>query len=88
MADSYDVVIIGAGPGGYNCAIRCGQLGLKTAIIEKEALRVLFAQGGGFDALERAGVRGAAAARMNAAGFVDAVLDLLPAEQGLARAAC
>jgi dihydrolipoamide dehydrogenase len=35
MAESYDVVIIGAGPGGYNCATRCGQLGLKTAIIEK-----------------------------------------------------
>ena len=35
MADSYDVVIIGAGPGGYNAAIRAGQLGLKTAIIEK-----------------------------------------------------
>ncbi len=35
MSDTYDVVIIGAGPGGYNCAIRCGQLGLKTAIIEK-----------------------------------------------------
>lgn len=35
MAETYDVVIIGAGPGGYNCAIRAGQLGLKTAIIEK-----------------------------------------------------
>lgn len=35
MAQDYDVVIIGAGPGGYNCAIRAGQLGLKTAIIEK-----------------------------------------------------
>ena len=35
MSDTFDVVIIGAGPGGYNCAIRCGQLGLKTAIIEK-----------------------------------------------------
>ncbi len=35
MADVYDVVIIGAGPGGYNAAIRAGQLGLKTAIIEK-----------------------------------------------------
>jgi dihydrolipoamide dehydrogenase len=34
MSETYDVVIIGAGPGGYNCAIRCGQLGLKTAIIE------------------------------------------------------
>jgi len=33
----YDVVIIGAGPGGYNAAIRAGQLGLKTAIIEKRA---------------------------------------------------
>jgi len=31
---SYDLVIIGGGPGGYNCAIRAGQLGLKTAIIE------------------------------------------------------
>jgi len=37
MPDSYDVVIIGAGPGGYNCAIRCGQLGMKTAIVEKNA---------------------------------------------------
>lgn len=37
MTDIYDVVIIGAGPGGYNCAIRCGQLGLRTAIIEKRA---------------------------------------------------
>ncbi len=35
MSETFDVVIIGAGPGGYNCAIRCGQLGLKTAIIEK-----------------------------------------------------
>ncbi len=32
---AYDVVIIGSGPGGYVCAIKCGQLGLKTAIIEK-----------------------------------------------------
>lgn len=31
----FDVVIIGAGPGGYVCAIRCAQLGLKTAIVEK-----------------------------------------------------
>lgn len=32
---NYDVIIIGSGPGGYVCAIRCGQLGLKTALIEK-----------------------------------------------------
>ncbi|MBM3160659.1 MAG: FAD-dependent oxidoreductase, partial [Bacteroidetes bacterium] len=32
---AYDVVIIGSGPGGYVSAIRCAQLGLKTAIIEK-----------------------------------------------------
>ena len=31
----YDVVIIGSGPGGYVCAIRCAQLGFKTAIVEK-----------------------------------------------------
>ncbi len=34
MADMYDVIIIGGGPGGYNCAIRAGQLGLKVACIE------------------------------------------------------
>jgi dihydrolipoamide dehydrogenase len=34
MAEHYDVIIIGGGPGGYNCAIRCGQLGLKVACIE------------------------------------------------------
>jgi len=33
---NYDVAIIGSGPGGYVCAIRCAQLGMKTAIIEKE----------------------------------------------------
>ena len=38
MSDTYDVVIIGGGPGGYNCAIRAGQLGLKTAIIEKRGV--------------------------------------------------
>lgn len=36
MADMFDVVIIGSGPGGYVAAIRAGQLGLKTAIIEKD----------------------------------------------------
>jgi len=35
MADQYDVIIIGAGPGGYNAAIRAGQLGLKSAIVEQ-----------------------------------------------------
>ena len=35
MSEAFDVVIIGAGPGGYNCATRCGQLGLKVALIEK-----------------------------------------------------
>jgi dihydrolipoamide dehydrogenase len=36
VAESYDVVIIGSGPGGYVAAIRAGQLGLKTAIVEKD----------------------------------------------------
>ncbi|HBD90353.1 MAG TPA: dihydrolipoyl dehydrogenase [Gemmobacter sp.] len=31
---SFDVIVIGAGPGGYVCAIRCAQLGLKTAVVE------------------------------------------------------
>lgn len=33
---NYDVVVIGAGPGGYVAAIRCAQLGLKTVVIERE----------------------------------------------------
>ena len=33
---TYDVIIIGTGPAGYVCAIRCAQLGLKTAVVEKE----------------------------------------------------
>jgi len=36
MAESFDYVVIGAGPGGYSSAIRAAQLGLKTAVIEKE----------------------------------------------------
>ncbi len=38
MADGLDLIVIGAGPGGYVTAIRAAQLGLKTAIIEREAL--------------------------------------------------
>ncbi|MET3646367.1 dihydrolipoyl dehydrogenase [Phyllobacterium ifriqiyense] len=34
---AYDVVVIGSGPGGYVCAIKAAQLGLKTAVIEKRA---------------------------------------------------
>src|SRR5688572_19096890 len=32
---AYDVVVIGTGPGGYVCAIKAAQLGLKTAVVEK-----------------------------------------------------
>lgn len=35
---SYDVIILGGGPAGYVCAIRCAQLGLATAVVEREAL--------------------------------------------------
>jgi len=35
MAESYDVVVIGSGPGGYAAAIRCSQKGASTAVIEK-----------------------------------------------------
>ena len=38
MANDYDVVVVGAGPGGYVAGIRCAQLGLKTAIVERESL--------------------------------------------------
>ncbi len=36
MAKEYDVVVLGAGPGGYVAAIRASQLGLKTAVVEKQ----------------------------------------------------
>ena len=38
MADQYDVIVLGSGPGGYVAAIRAAQLGLKTAIVERENL--------------------------------------------------
>ncbi|MBR0552227.1 dihydrolipoyl dehydrogenase [Stakelama marina] len=38
MAESYDLIILGSGPGGYVAAIRASQLGLKTAIVERERL--------------------------------------------------
>src|SRR5689334_21048210 len=36
MANEYDVIVIGGGTGGYVAAIRAGQLGLKTAVVEKQ----------------------------------------------------
>jgi dihydrolipoamide dehydrogenase len=37
MADPFDLIVIGTGPGGYVCAVRAAQLGLKTAVVEKRA---------------------------------------------------
>ncbi len=69
-ADSFDLVVIGAGPGGYVAAIRAGQLGLKTAIVEREALggiclnwgciptKALLRSGEMFEALDHLGALG------------------------------
>jgi dihydrolipoamide dehydrogenase len=38
MADTYDLIVLGSGPGGYVAAIRASQLGMKTAIVEREKL--------------------------------------------------
>jgi len=38
LADTYDLIVLGSGPGGYVAAIRASQLGLKTAIVEREKL--------------------------------------------------
>src|SRR5215218_4258368 len=38
MAEQYDVIVLGSGPGGYVAAIRAAQLKLKTAIVEREVL--------------------------------------------------
>src|SRR5687768_11358374 len=36
MADTYDMVILGGGTGGYSCALRAASLGLKVAMVEKD----------------------------------------------------
>ncbi|MGQ0741600.1 MAG: dihydrolipoyl dehydrogenase [Alphaproteobacteria bacterium] len=38
MTEPFDVIVVGGGPGGYVCAIRCAQLGMKTAVVERENL--------------------------------------------------
>jgi dihydrolipoamide dehydrogenase len=38
LANSFDVIVLGGGPAGYVCAIRCAQLGLATAVLEQEKL--------------------------------------------------
>ena len=38
MADTYDLIVLGSGPGGYVAAIRASQLGMKVAIVERERL--------------------------------------------------
>lgn len=57
---------------------------LPTALLEKEAFRALFSTGGGFEALEAAGVGGVAAARANAEAYLQTLLDLM--ESGAAAA--
>jgi len=37
MGEAFDLVIIGTGPGGYVCAIRASQLGMKVAVVEKRS---------------------------------------------------
>src|SRR6266704_787792 len=38
VANQFDVIVLGGGPAGYVCAIRCAQLGLSTAVVEQEKL--------------------------------------------------
>ncbi|UCD25840.1 MAG: FAD-binding protein, partial [Gemmatimonadota bacterium] len=38
MANNYDIIILGGGPAGYVCAIRAAQLGLYTAVVERDKL--------------------------------------------------
>jgi dihydrolipoamide dehydrogenase len=38
VSNTFDVIILGGGPAGYVCAIRCAQLGLATAVVEREKL--------------------------------------------------
>nr|CAH7762815.1 unnamed protein product [Callosobruchus chinensis] len=41
--NEYDITVIGSGPGGYIAAIRAAQLGLKTAIVERRKIWVVYA---------------------------------------------
>ena len=50
---------------------------LPAALIEKEAFRAIFSEGGGLEGLEDRGVSGLAAARQNTEAYVDAMLELL-----------
>ena len=82
---TYDVVIFGSGPAGYVCAIRCAQLGLKTAVVEREALggvclnvgcipsKAMIAAAGLLDKIKRAGVMGITAEKvgLDIAKFVE-----------------
>ena len=49
MPEQYDCIVIGSGPGGYVAAIRAAQLGMKTAVVEKDKVggRCLFLKGQG-----------------------------------------
>ncbi len=38
----YDLIVIGSGPGGYVCAIRAAQLGMKVAVVEKDKTCLLY----------------------------------------------
>ena len=38
MNNNFDLIVVGGGPGGYVCAIRAAQLGLKTACVESEEI--------------------------------------------------
>jgi len=53
---TYDLIVIGSGPGGYSAAVRAGQYGLKTAIVEKDPVEPVFV------ARFRAGIAGRAIA--------------------------
>ena len=67
---NYDVLVIGSGPAGYVCAIRCAQLGLKTAVVEREQVggvclnvgcipsKALINAGKQLDKIRKAGVMG------------------------------
>ena len=50
MAENFDVIVIGSGPGGYVCAIRAAQLGMKVVCIEpQQAVRPPVGESRSFD---------------------------------------
>src|SRR5436309_2072081 len=81
MAGSFDVVVIGGGPGGYVAALRAAQLGARTAIVELEEVpKRLAVIGGGVVGMEFAAVFAAVGSKVTVLEMLPQVLSMVDAD--------